>query len=244
MRIVKILKENGMDSIKCSFEDEGVSLPYYNEHLALCIQNNLDMTLKIGGCEARSDLLLAQETGVKKVVAPMIETPFAAKKFESCLSENNFGQRYFILLESHTALKNFKKIAASVNKDKITGFVVGRSDLCRSFEMKPSESVDSDFIMSKVEKVFRISKEMGFKTIMGGSISYTSLSFIDNLINLGLLDYFETRKVVFNTATVKNLKNCIVDALAFEESLLEKRISNLQIESKIHMNRIKKIRNR
>jgi 4-hydroxy-2-oxoheptanedioate aldolase len=235
------LKDNGLDSLKCSFEDEGVNLPYFNQHFMFCYKNNIDLTLKIGGCEARSDILFSKEMGVKKIVAPMIETSFAASKFESCLPENDQHQRHYILIESVTGLNNFEEIVGNVNKNKIEGFVVGRSDLCRSFGLDPSKNVDSDFIMSKVKNVYKICKDRGFKTVMGGNVNTKTLPLLDDLINLDLLDFFETRKVVFNSRSIKRLEDCISDALVFEKLFLEKRIMNLELEAVAHKDRIKKL---
>jgi hypothetical protein len=73
----------------------------------LCSKKNIDLALKIGGCEAKSDIDYSISVGVKKIVAPMIETPFAASKFESYVKDNNH-QKKFILAESKTALEILK----------------------------------------------------------------------------------------------------------------------------------------
>ena len=76
-------KEYNIAGIKQSFEDEGV--PYddvvtMRRITELC---GLPLFVKIGGCEAKTDIRNCINLGVDAVVAPMIETPFALSKFLS-----------------------------------------------------------------------------------------------------------------------------------------------------------------
>ena len=60
--------------IKSSFEDEGV---YFNELIKLkelTTITNLDLNIKIGGCEAISDINNCVALNVNGIVAPMIES--------------------------------------------------------------------------------------------------------------------------------------------------------------------------
>jgi len=45
----------------------------------------LDLTVKIGGVEAKTDFNLSIDIGVDSVVAPMVESEFALSKFTSFL---------------------------------------------------------------------------------------------------------------------------------------------------------------
>ena len=63
------------------FEDEGVSLRDVNDILTICNKNALYSTIKIGGCEAKTDSIICMNLDVNAIVAPMVETPYAFKKF-------------------------------------------------------------------------------------------------------------------------------------------------------------------
>ena len=75
------LKENGVVGIKQSFEDEGVldrDLVTMNQ---LCKSTGLNLSVKIGGCEAISDIYRCLDLNVNGIVAPMIESIFGLQKF-------------------------------------------------------------------------------------------------------------------------------------------------------------------
>ena len=84
-KLVKILvdlKDNyGVFGIKAEFEAEGTRLEECVRLKDIVSAAGLTLTLKIGGCEAIRDMYDARIIGVDKIVAPMIETSFALKKF-------------------------------------------------------------------------------------------------------------------------------------------------------------------
>ena len=126
------------------------------------------------------------------IVAPMIESRFAAEKFMNYMKD--VPVQKFLLLESETAVRNVEDILLNVKG--IDGVVVGRSDLCGSLGMTKNNVDDKD-IVDRVESVFRVAKQAGLMTIMGGSISLKSAPTIEYLRDKMLLDMFETRKAVF-----------------------------------------------
>ena len=74
--------------IKSSFEDEGVQFNELIRLKQLCNLSNIVLNIKIGGCEAISDInncLLIDSDGI---VAPMIESPFALEKFITSVNNN------------------------------------------------------------------------------------------------------------------------------------------------------------
>ena len=130
------LKKFGVNTIKKSFEDEGSS--FDEVQLARNLTSILDMKLnvKIGGCEAKNDMIYCQKINVDGIIAPMIETPFAYKKFIQASSKLN-NLSLFINIESKTGLLNLKNIISMSNISLLDGIIIGRSDLVSSFGYSP-----------------------------------------------------------------------------------------------------------
>ena len=224
---LEALMERGVVAIKQSFEDEGVILEDVLKIKRLCDSLNLKLNIKIGGCEAISDLnncLLMEASGI---VAPMIESEFALEKFiESIISNTNDLDRsstdFFINIESKTAIENLDKILSSPSSKLLKGIVVGRSDLTKSFGYGKQE-VNSKEICKIVKNTFIEAKSFNFTTIMGGNIGHSSSSFIEELVADNLLDKIETRNVIVDLSKsgTKNMDDLIKNALLFESQWMQ-----------------------
>ena len=76
------LKENyNVLAIKAEFEAEGTSFEEAMRLKELTLKAGLDFSLKIGGCEAIKDMLEAKKIDINSLIAPMIESSYALKKF-------------------------------------------------------------------------------------------------------------------------------------------------------------------
>ena len=67
--------------LKLSFEDEGALKSEALRFKNIADECGVQISVKIGGCEAKKDMHDARVLGVRRIVAPMIESAYALKKF-------------------------------------------------------------------------------------------------------------------------------------------------------------------
>jgi 4-hydroxy-2-oxoheptanedioate aldolase len=208
----------GVIGIKQSFEDEGALLEDVISVRRITELCNLQSFVKVGGCEANTDIYNCLKIGVNGIIAPMVETPFAISKFMDCYDPR---AQFYIVMESKTSYNNIDEIL-EVSKDKLTGIVVGRSDLSKSYNLNKKEA-DSDFIYSIVEDTLKRTKRHNLLTTLGGNVSVKSSDFIERMYSYNLLNRIETRNVVIelNNANITKIDLAIQEAINFEILLLE-----------------------
>lgn len=186
------------------------------------LSNNLDvgLTVKIGGCDAVTDIYYAKKYGATAIISPMIESDYALKKFvDACIkvySNELKNINLFINIETATAYNNLDLILKSAYIQYITGIVLGRDDMAISsnIELKNINS-DKMLIITKniAEKVFNNQK----KFIVGGGIRPDSIFFLKQ-IPISQISFYETRRIVFEAGALqsKNARDGIKKALEFE----------------------------
>lgn len=205
-------------SLKGEFEAEGLTRDDLAAECLFAAKNNLDYLVKIGGCEAKADVSYLTSHGITSIVAPMIETPFAMEKYMEILPEGHFSH-IGVTIETITAVENIEDI---LNRGgRLTEVTVGRTDLTASYK---GSGVDSAKTIAMVKQVARHAKDRGLKVTMGGSISKETRALViedEELQNL--LDYIETRKVVFSLDKFLDEK-ALTEALKLESFLLDRRI--------------------
>ena len=95
-RMVEILKElresYGALAVRAEFEAEGTRLEELLRLKEICMTAGLGLTLKIGGCESIRDMLEAKIVGVDYLVAPMVESPYALRKYLQAVSKTFFSE--------------------------------------------------------------------------------------------------------------------------------------------------------
>src|SRR3990167_6298018 len=93
--------------VKAEFEAEGTRMDEAMRLKDVVSKAGLGLNIKIGGCEAIKDMLDSISLGAERLIAPMIETPYALSKFIKA-SRLIYGDN----LESVELLANIETIAA------------------------------------------------------------------------------------------------------------------------------------
>ena len=228
IRNLKYLKSIGVVGVKQSLEDEGASFKDIEMMRKITIAAKIDLNVKIGGCEAKNDIFFCKKINTNSIVAPMIESKYALKKFIQSV-EKKKNILLLINLETDLALRNLNSIIKSKYFQFLDGIVVGRSDIAGSLDLEKKD-VNSKVIYNKVKHVFKKikkyqKKELIFK--MGGSITSKSIEFINKLYKNKLLHRIETRNIEIKLSNriIKKLDEIIPKVFKFELEWLERRLA-------------------
>jgi hypothetical protein len=198
--ILRELKDLGAVGIKNSFEDEGALMNEVMTMRSLTHSVGLELALKIGGCEAKRDIVDSINLNVDAIVAPMVESGFSLKKFIDSVGGYNIGNTKigFNLetITSYLALNEFKPYFEHI--DFVT---FGRVDFIGSYG-KERSYVESLDMREKIENVFKIAKESNIKCYLGGAMSVDSFELVQYLKEHKLLDRIETRYIIFDVSKI------------------------------------------
>lgn len=202
-------------SLKGEFEAEGLSRDALAAEAALAARHDLPYLVKIGGCEAKSDMHFMMLQGIRDIVAPMIESPFAMAKYQEMLPEGAFD-KVGVTIETIDAVRRIDEILDAGSK--LTEVTVGRTDLTASFN---GSSVESEETISMTKTVVRAARKRGIGTTMGGSVSVRTLELLRRDGELReLLDCVETRKCIMSVPEFVD-GNALETAFAVECALLD-----------------------
>jgi hypothetical protein len=235
---LRLLKRSyNVQGIKAEFEAEGSSFRDINRLSRICSETDVSFFLKIGGAEAVRDIKDSLEIGVNGLIAPMIESKFAAKKFIDAYRKiyQDTPVNTSLNIETKIGIKNIEEIVGFSN-GFIDNITIGRSDLTSSFfdkELNP----DSDFIFKLIEDVVPIIHEANMSLTFGGGVTYKTIEKIKKSfpsLKESVLK-IETRKVIFHTSDLIDRDDSIRQALKFEELyiLSKKDFSDMYIDSEI-----------
>lgn len=220
-RMLDILKElkngGGIIAIKAEFEAEGSRLDELIMLNEVVFRADVDLFIKIGGCEAVRDLDQCKLLGASGIMAPMIETPFAMQKFvnaaQKVYKERVKDIEWIINTETKTCLENIDDILL-VGKGFLNTIAVGRVDLSASMGLSRAE-INGDIVSDVAATFAKKAKAANLKVGIGGGVSLDSIPVFMKL--KPFVDKFETRKVVFRlTDDEQALKRELVLAMEFE----------------------------
>jgi len=213
---------HGVVATKAEFEAEGTRTDELLRLLEIAHRAGVSIALKVGGCEAIRDLLEAKQFGVRYIIAPMVETPYALTKYIQAKSkvfneEERSEVDFLFNLETITAFTHLEEMASIASADKgCNGLVFGRVDFAGSLGLGRG-GIESDAVTSKAEHAAAVCREAGLDFVIGGAVSIDALPNLKRL-NAVHLTRFETRKVVFEADALNRecLEVALKDAVHFE----------------------------
>lgn len=202
VKLLKDLKDNyGVVEVKAELESEGARLTELMRLKEIVEKAGLGLVIKIGGAEAVTDMFTAQHVGVTGLIAPMVESQYALKKYLEAI-EKHFSEdlrkkiHFGINIETNLAYKNLTVMFKLLNIKLMDTITVGRVDMIGSLNMQ-REHINSEKIYKIVENIFTKVKKKKMRATLGGAIEPEALPFIKRLASKKLLDRYETRKIVF-----------------------------------------------
>ncbi len=218
-QLKRLKDEFGLHGIKAEFETEGSTFRDLVRLRRITARLDIPLYLKLGGVEAIRDLKDSLELGVDGVIAPMVESPFAVTKFVEAVQAvyKDHPLSCAINIETRTAVENIDAILKNA-RGKIESVTIGRTDLSGSYfdsSVKPDSPVIFEVIRSSGKKI----SDAGFALTVGGSMSAESIGCFkkDEDEWCGLIQWFETRKVIFPASVFLDRPNCLREALKCEE---------------------------
>jgi len=201
VEVLKDLRDNHhVVGIKAEFEAEGTRLEEAMRLKEVISRAGLGLTLKVGGCEALRDIYEARTLGVERIVAPMVETPFALQKFLRAVdlafpADEQEDVQFAVNIETVTACQNFAAMLAVPEARKLGCIVVGRVDLTGSMGLGRGE-VNGPEAFRITAGLVGQARAAGLEVCVGGGVSAESLSWLRDLPHGGV-HRFETRNVIF-----------------------------------------------
>ncbi len=183
------------------------------------------MNIKIGGCEAIKDMFDAIALGSDRIIAPMVESAYALKKYLAAVNivypaDPRPNVEFLINVETITAVRNLKEMLQLPEIGQLDGIVIGRVDLTGSLGLT-REDINNATILDLSMQAAALAKTKGLDVVVGGGVSVHSLPFF-RAFPPGHLDRFETRKIVFDCpSALANTEAAFLKAVEFELSWLK-----------------------
>lgn len=246
--LVDLKARFNVTGVKAEFEAEGTRLEEAMMLKNVVSSAGVGLNIKIGGCEAIKDMFDANSLGAERIIAPMVETPYALRKFLGAAKIAFFNGGLddcdlLINLETITSFKNFDAMLEIPELKELDGVVIGRVDLTGSLGLT-REHVNSQEILDLSLLAAAKAKAKGLQVVVGGGVSVHSKSFFAKFPE-GHLDRFETRKIIFGCpGALDNPEEAYLRAVEFELLWLKNKQSYYGAIHREDENRIKMMEER
>jgi len=212
----------GCSGFKMSTEDSGHSLEAIDFMNNRILDGILPLNMKVGGPDARTDIINGLKIGVSGFIGPMVESSFGVKKFSEAIQkyvddETRAKLQLSINLESYQAYLNIDEILETPEVAYLDQIVVGSSDLANSV----SKSNSDDELVAMVKEIAVKSKAKGFKVRIGGmmGLCVEHPDKLSRLLQETNGDKINTSNACFNVIEIRDLRKSYDKALKFEQML-------------------------
>ena len=243
---LKELKNYGVVGIRTDMASEVVSEQEFTIFKQLSEDLGLKYVVKIGGCDALTDIYQAKKYGADSIISPMIESKYAVQKFvDNCkkiysdLDQVNLS----INIESINAYDNLGPILTCEDMKFINGIVLGRDDMVTSLSLN-MDDINSDKIFNIAVNISNKVHEYGKSFTIGGGVRPQALHFLKAFNGQSFTNY-ETRRIIFdaNALSKNNFTEGVTKAIEFEIKWLEYIEANKLLDINYTQNRIESLKN-
>jgi hypothetical protein len=238
----RLAGEGALVAIKSGTEAEDMSFGDIRILRAMS-RDILPLYVKIGGPEARNDIRELADIGVDGMIAPMIESPYALKKFIMTLHDI-LGPIHFerlcktVNIETETAVGCLEAILSVPEARELNQVTAARSDLSGSMEM----SADDPRVTEACRLIVERSHGYGLSTSVGGSINTENIRVILERI---APDRVNSRNMVLDSSRLgKRATDTVNRCLRFETELYAYLSSMPGNRQQTYENRMIVLRNR
>ncbi|MDD2523843.1 MAG: aldolase/citrate lyase family protein [Endomicrobiaceae bacterium] len=220
--LIDLRENHNVIGVKAEFEAEGTRMEEALRLKEVITKAGLELTIKIGGCEAIKDMYDSRTIGVNTIVAPMIESPYAVKKYIQATKlafpeDERTNIKFLINIETIYGFNYLDEILNSDFSKDLAGIVLGRTDMTGSLNMS-KDDINHDKILQFALKIAEQTLKYKKDFVIGGGVSAQSLPFFKKLPK-NALTRFETRKVIFDAQKAlcdDNADKGILKAVGFE----------------------------
>lgn len=217
-----LIGNNVIVGMKAETESEGLDWNSITYLRVVAAKLRIPFHLKIGGCEAISDLVASQYLAVDYVIAPMVETSFSADKFKQAIARAGLvDSKAKLLIETVGGIGNLSTILDN-HSGWISGVNFGRTDLLASLSSNQgsSLSLESQEFQSLILSGIAIAKARGMTVTVGGKIQTQNLGLLQEWPEESRPTFIETRRFVLEFQKVMTSPEVLQDVLGVERDLI------------------------